>query len=65
MQVIKDEILFFDGAMGSMLQSRGLQLRELPETLNLTKPDLPHRLVLLFGELPKWLRGSPAKGVAL
>ncbi len=40
MQVIKDEILFFDGAMGSMLQSRGLQLRELPETLNLTKPDL-------------------------
>ncbi|MBR0074782.1 MAG: homocysteine S-methyltransferase family protein [Synergistaceae bacterium] len=35
-----DKIYFFDGAMGSMLQSRGLKLREIPETLNLTNPDL-------------------------
>ena len=34
------KIYFFDGAMGSMLQSRGLKLREIPETLNLTNPDL-------------------------
>ena len=33
-------ILFFDGAMGSMLQARGLKLRELPESLNFTHPDL-------------------------
>ena len=36
----KKKILFFDGAMGTMLQARGLKLRELPEILNLTNPDL-------------------------
>ena len=35
-----DRIYFFDGAMGSMLQARGLKLREIPEILNLTRPDL-------------------------
>lgn len=35
-----DKIYFFDGAMGSMLQSRGLKLREVPESLNLTNPEL-------------------------
>ncbi|MBQ7559337.1 MAG: homocysteine S-methyltransferase family protein [Synergistaceae bacterium] len=34
------KILFFDGGMGTMLQARGLKLRELPEILNLTNPDL-------------------------
>ena len=34
------QILFFDGGMGTMLQARGLKLRELPELLNLTNPDL-------------------------
>ena len=33
-------IYFFDGAMGSMLQARGLKLREIPEILNLTRPEL-------------------------
>ena len=33
-------IYFFDGAMGSMLQARGLKLREIPEALNLTQPEL-------------------------
>lgn len=32
-------ILFFDGGLGSMLQARGLQPGELPETWNLTKPE--------------------------
>ena len=36
----KNKIYFFDGAMGTMLQSRGLKLREVPEILNLTNPDL-------------------------
>ena len=35
-----DRIYFFDGAMGTMLQSRGLKLREVPESLNLTNPDM-------------------------
>ena len=35
-----DKIYFFDGAMGTMLQSRGLKLREIPEILNLTNPEL-------------------------
>ena len=35
-----DKIYLFDGAMGSMLQSRGLKLREIPEILNITNPDL-------------------------
>lgn len=34
------KLYFFDGAMGTMLQSRGLKLREIPEILSLTHPDL-------------------------
>lgn len=41
---IRDEIgkrlLFFDGGMGSLLQKRGLQAGELPETWNILKPDV-------------------------
>lgn len=33
-------LLFFDGAMGTMLQSRGLPLGELPENWNLTHPEV-------------------------
>ncbi len=34
------EILFFDGAMGTMLQKNGLKIGELPENMNLTHPDV-------------------------
>lgn len=34
------EMLFFDGGMGTMLQSAGLRAGELPELLNLTRPEL-------------------------
>lgn len=37
---VKKEILFFDGAMGTMLQKRGLQAGELPEAWNITKEDV-------------------------
>ena len=41
---IRDEIgkrlLLFDGGMGSLLQKRGLQAGELPETWNILKPDV-------------------------
>lgn len=33
-------ILFFDGAMGTMLQARGLGSGELPELWNLTRPEV-------------------------
>ena len=34
------KILFFDGAMGTMLQERGLQSGELPEIWNVTKEEI-------------------------
>ena len=39
-----DRIYFFDGAMGSMLQARGLKLRQVPESLNITNPQLIHSI---------------------
>lgn len=34
------EILFFDGAMGTMLQKNGLKTGELPENMNITHPEV-------------------------
>ncbi|WP_334294187.1 homocysteine S-methyltransferase family protein, partial [Romboutsia weinsteinii] len=36
---IKDNILIFDGAMGTMLQKKGLQIGENPEIFGLKNPD--------------------------
>ncbi len=36
---LKNGILIFDGAMGTMLQNKGLKLGELPETLNINSPE--------------------------
>ena len=33
-------IIFFDGGLGSLLQERGLKPGELPETWNLTRPEV-------------------------
>ena len=35
------ELLLMDGAMGTMLQSRGLKLGELPGSMNLRAPSMP------------------------
>ena len=35
-----EEFLLFDGAMGTMLQARGLKAGAFPETYNLTHPDI-------------------------
>ncbi len=40
MTISPNQFLLFDGAMGTMLQARGLRTGELPERLNLTHPDL-------------------------
>ena len=37
---IKDNILVFDGAMGTMLQKKGLKLGENPELLNINNKDV-------------------------
>ena len=34
------EMIFFDGGMGTMLQSAGLKAGELPELLNLRQPEI-------------------------
>ena len=34
------ELLLMDGAMGTMLQSRGLRLGELPGSMNLRAPEV-------------------------
>lgn len=37
---MREHILVLDGAMGTMLQSRGLKLGEMPEAMNLRAPEL-------------------------
>lgn len=39
-EFLKDNILIFDGAMGTMLQKKGLKLGENPEVLNLSNPEI-------------------------
>ena len=49
---IGKELLFFDGAMGTVLQSRGLQTGEIPETWNILHPEAIrqiHKEYLLAG----------------
>ena len=39
-EIFKNKFMFFDGAMGTMLQKEGLKVGELPETLNITNPEV-------------------------
>lgn len=39
-KINKTDIVIFDGAMGTMLQKRGLKRGGIPELLNLTEPDI-------------------------
>ncbi len=39
-QLLKNNFIFLDGAMGTMLQAAGLKIGEIPELLNLTDPKL-------------------------
>ena len=38
-EYLKDNILIFDGAMGTMLQKEGLHIGENPEIFGLKNPD--------------------------
>jgi len=39
-EFLKENIVIFDGAMGTMMQRMGLQAGELPELLNMTHPEM-------------------------
>ena len=39
-EILGKKLLFFDGAMGTMLQKNGMKSGEIPELLNLTHPEL-------------------------
>ncbi len=40
LEFAKNNLLFLDGGMGTLLQSQGLKPGELPETWNLTRPEI-------------------------
>lgn len=42
--ILGKSILFFDGGMGTMLQKNGLKGGEIPETLNITNPELIEKI---------------------
>ncbi|MBO5031301.1 MAG: homocysteine S-methyltransferase family protein [Lachnospiraceae bacterium] len=51
-ELLGKQILFFDGGMGTLLQNRGLQTGEIPETWNILHPDVIkqiHKEYLLAG----------------
>ena len=37
---IKDNVLFLDGAMGTVLQNSGVNPGKYPEAMNITHPDV-------------------------
>lgn len=45
---ISENILVLDGAMGTMLQKHGLKAGELPETMNITNPDIVKNIHLEY-----------------
>lgn len=40
LNILNRNFLFFDGAMGTMLQNSGLRMGDLPEELNISNPDI-------------------------
>lgn len=39
-EMLKNDYIIFDGAMGTMLQAAGMKMGETPEVLSITQPDL-------------------------
>lgn len=39
-EYLKENLIFLDGGMGTLLQAQGLKAGELPERLNITKPEV-------------------------
>lgn len=49
-EVIRTKRLYFDGAMGTMLQEKGLQLGEIPEVLNVKSPEVIEEIHRMYIE---------------
>lgn len=47
---MKNEILLFDGGLGTQLQERGLRAGELPEIWNITHPDVIYDIHMSYLE---------------
>ena len=43
---LKDNLIYLDGGMGTLLQKSGLEVGELPETWNVTHPDVIEKIHL-------------------
>ena len=43
-EYIRENILYLDGGMGTLLQKEGLRAGELPERLNITNPELIRKI---------------------
>ncbi len=48
LETVKERKLFFDGGMGSLLQARGLKPGELPETWNISHPEILRQIHLEY-----------------
>ncbi len=48
LETVKERKLFFDGGMGSLLQARGLKPGELPETWNISHPEILQEIHLEY-----------------
>ena len=44
LELLKREVVFLDGGMGTLLQAAGLQAGEHPELWNLSHPDVVQKL---------------------
>ena len=40
LEYLKENIVYLDGGMGTVLQSKGLMPGELPETWNISHPEI-------------------------
>ena len=38
-ELLKNDFVILDGAMGTMLQQKGMEVGTVPETLNILKPE--------------------------
>ena len=65
----KKKYILLDGAMGTMLQKRGLKIGGIPEELNITNPDIVedvHRLYIQAGsDIVYGLQRRPVREVTV
>ena len=63
LDLIGNKRVYWDGASGTLLQARGLQSGELPETWNLTHPDQIIEVGIQEANMVGVAAGMSAKGM--